>query len=124
MSTPPGMIVKAQGVAGDGVEFSLINETDQGIVVTLFLVHVPPTPQLDCETWPSFTVLPASMPHNSNERGPNFAQFLYPAPQGVYNAFVQVDAGLYEVGADVGVSSTGGAIANPLFAGAHADGMR
>jgi len=32
MSTPPGMIVNAQGTAGDGVEFSLINETDQGIV--------------------------------------------------------------------------------------------
>ena len=38
MSTPPGMIVNAQGITGEGVEFSLINKTDKGIVVTLFLV--------------------------------------------------------------------------------------
>jgi hypothetical protein len=124
MSTPPGMKVNAHGTAGEGVQFNLINETDQGIVVTLFLVPVPPTPQLDRETWPSFAVLPASMPYNSNDGGPNLAQFLYTAPQGVYNAFVQVDNGLYEVGADVCVGATGGAIANPLYAGAHADGMR
>jgi hypothetical protein len=118
MSTPPGMKVTAQGISGEGVEFSLINETGQGIVVTLFLVPVPPTPQLDSETWPSFTVLPASMPYNSNDGGPNLTQFVYPAPQGVYNAFVQVENGLYEVGADVSVSATGGEIANPLYAGA------
>jgi hypothetical protein len=116
MSTPPGMNVNAQGITGEGVEFSLMNETDQGIVVTLFLVPVPPTPQLDCETWPSFTVPPTSMSYNSNDVDPNLAQFLYPAPQGVYNAFVQVDSGLYEVGAGVIVSSTGGAIANPPYA--------
>ena len=115
MSTPPGMIVNAQGTAGDGVEFSLINETDQGIVVTLFLVPVPPTPQLDCETWPSFAVLPTSMPCNSNDVDPNLAQFLYSAPQGVYDAFVQVGSGLYEVGADVIVSATGGVIENPPY---------
>jgi hypothetical protein len=107
------MIVNAQGITGEGVEFSLINETDQGIVVTLFLVPVPPTPQLVGETWPSFTVLPTSLPYNSNDVGPNLAQFLYPAPPGVYNAFVQVDGGLYEVGADVIVRATGDAIANP-----------
>jgi hypothetical protein len=116
MSTPPGMNVNAQGITGEGVEFSLINETGQEIVVTLFLVPVPPTPQLDSETWPSFTVLPTSMTYHSNEGGPNLAQFLYPAAQGVYNAFVQVGSGLYEVGAEVSVDATGGEIANPLYA--------
>jgi hypothetical protein len=124
MSTPPGMKVNTHGIAGEGVQFNLINETDRGIIVTLFLVPVPPTPQLDGETWPSFTVLPTSMPYSSDDGGPNLAQFLYPAPRGVYNAFVQVDGGLYEVGADVSVSATGSGIANPLYAGAHADVMR
>ena len=85
--------------------------------MTLFLVPVPPTPQLDCETWPSFAVLPTSMTYNSNDVDSNPTRFLYPAPQGVYNAFVQVDTGLYEVGADVCVSSTGGAVENPLYVG-------
>jgi hypothetical protein len=116
MSTPPGMIVNAHGIADEGVEFRLINETDQGIVVILFLVPVPPTPPLVRETWPSFTVLPTSMAQNSNDVDPVPAQFLYPAPQGVYNAFVQVDSGLYEVGAEVIVSATGGVIANPAYA--------
>jgi hypothetical protein len=116
MSTPPGMVVNAKGITGEGVEFSLINETDQGFVVTLFLVPVPPTPQLVNETWPSFTVLPTSLPCNTNDVDSNLAQFLYPAPPGVYNAFVQVDGGLYEVGADVVVSATGGVVGNPLYA--------
>jgi len=123
MSTPPGMKVSAHGIAGEGVQFNLINETDQGIIVTLFLVPVPPTPQLHREKWPSFTVLPTSMPYRSADGGPNLAQFLYPAPRGVYNAFVQVDSGLYEVGADVSVSATGSGIANPLYAGANVDVM-
>jgi hypothetical protein len=116
--------VNAYGIAGEGVQFDLINETDQGIVVTLFLVPVPPTPQLDGETWPSFTVVPTSTPYSSADGGPDLAQFLYPAPRGVYNAFVQVDGGLYEVGAAVSVSATGSGIANPLYAGAHVGGMR
>jgi hypothetical protein len=125
MSNPPGMKVNAQGTAGDGVEFSLINETGQGIVVTLFLVPVPPTPQLDGETWPSFTVPPASrsgkpIATNDTHNDSNLTQFLYPAPRGVYNAFVQVDKGLYEVGAGVVVSATG-ALSDRRDA--HADGM-
>jgi hypothetical protein len=93
MSTPPGMVVNAQGIMGEGVEFSLINETEQGIVLTPFLVPIPPTPQLVRETWPSFTALPTSMAYNSNDVDPILAHFLYPASQGVYNAFVQVDSG-------------------------------
>jgi hypothetical protein len=122
MSTPPGMKVNAQATAGDGVEFSLINESGQGIVVTLFLVPVPPTPQLDGETWPSFTVPPASSSGNSNDNhnDSNLTQFLYPAPRGVYNAFVQVDNGLYEVGADLVVSATGALLDRR---DAHADVM-
>ena len=116
MSTPPGMVVNAKGITGEGVEFSLINETDQGFVVTLFLVPVPPTPQLVNETWPSFTVLPTSLPCNTNDVDSNLAQFFYPAPPGVYNAFVQVDSGLYEVGADVVVNATGRVVGNPLYA--------
>ena len=53
------------------------------------------------------------MPYNPNNFDPNLAQFLYSAPQGVYNAFVRVDSGLYEVGAEVIVSATGGVTANP-----------
>ncbi|MGO9157652.1 hypothetical protein [Mycobacterium sp.] len=116
MSTPPGMIVNAQGITGEGVEFSLINETDREIVVTLLLVPVPPTPQLVNETWPSFTVLPTSLPCNTNGVDPNLVQFLYLTPQGVYNAFVQVDSGLYEVGADVVVNATGRVVGHPLYA--------
>jgi hypothetical protein len=121
MSTPPGMKVNAQGAAGDGVEFSLMNETGQGIVVTLFLVPVPPTPQLDGETWPSFTVPPSSIPGNPDDNQHNLTQFLYPAPRGIYNAFVQVDSGLYEVGADVVVSTTDALLDRR---DAHAHGMR
>ena len=53
------------------------------------------------------------MPYNPYNFDPNLAQFLYSAPQGVYNAFVQVDSGLYEVGAEVIVSATGGVTATP-----------
>ncbi len=115
MSTPPGMLVKAQGITGEGVESALINETGQGIVVTLFLVPVPPTPQLVSETWPSFIVPPTALPYNSNDVDPSPVQFMYGAPPGVYNAFVQVDSGLYEVGADVIVSATGALIGNPPY---------
>lgn len=115
MSTPPGMLVKARGITGEGVEFALINETGQGIVVTLFLVPVPPRPQLVGETWPSFTVLPTSLRHNSNDGDPDLVQFMYAAPPGVYNAFVQVDSGLYEVGAEIIVRATGALIGNPPY---------
>ncbi|MGA7051259.1 MAG: hypothetical protein WBZ37_08270 [Mycobacterium sp.] len=38
------------------------------------------------------------MPYNSNDVDPNLAQFLYRAPHGVYNSFVQADSGLRKVG--------------------------
>ena len=102
MSSPPGMIVNAQGMTAEGIEFSLINETGQAITVTPILVPVPPTPELDTEfVGGSLSVPPTSLPYNSKDVDPNLVQFSYPAPPGVYNAFVQVDGWTYEVGADL-----------------------
>lgn len=116
MSSPPGMIVNAQGMTAVGIEFSLINETGQAITVTPILVPVLPTPELDTEfVGGSLSVPPTSLPYNSKDVDPNLVQFLYPAPPGVYNAFVQVDGWTYEVGADLIVEAIGAIIGNPFY---------
>ena len=85
MSSPPGMIVNAQGMTAEGIEFSLINETGQAITVTPILVPVAPTPELDTEfVGGSLSVPPTSLPYNSKDVDPKSRAVLVSrAPRGV-----------------------------------------
>jgi hypothetical protein len=104
MSDPPGMLVAAIGTV-DGIEFTLSNETDQDITVSLFVT--PVTSECVNVFAPQLTVAPTSWSDS-----PYSLQYLYDQPPGVYSAFVQPITGPpYKVGTNLVVtagSSVGG----------------
>ena len=104
MSDPPGMLVATIGTV-DGIEFTLSNETDQDITVSLFVT--PATSECVNVFAPQLTVAPTSWSDS-----PYSLQYLYHEPPGVYSAFVQPITGPpYKVGTNLVVtagSSVGG----------------
>jgi hypothetical protein len=104
MSDPPGMLVAAIATV-DGIEFTLSNETDQDITVSLFVT--PVTSECVNVFAPQLTVAPTAWSDS-----PYSLQYRYDEPPGVYSAFVQPITGPpYKVGANLVVtagSSVGG----------------
>jgi len=104
MSNPPGMLVAAIGTV-DGIEFSLSNETDQDITVSVFVT--PVTSECVNVFAAQLNVAPTSWSDS-----PYSLQYLYDEPPGVYSAFVQPITGPpYKVGTNLVVtagSSVGG----------------
>lgn len=108
MSNPPGMLVAAIGTV-DGIEFTLSNETDQDITVSLFAT--PATAECVNVFAPLLKVAPTSWTDSWTD-SPYSLQYLYDVPPGVYSAFVQPITGPpYKVGTNLVVtagSSVGG----------------
>ncbi|HZC93860.1 MAG TPA: hypothetical protein VE400_24955 [Mycobacterium sp.] len=104
MSDPPGMLVAAIGTVA-GIEFTLSNETDQDITVSLFVT--PATAECVNVFAPQLKVAPTSWTDS-----PYSLQYLYEVPPGVYSAFVEPITGPpYKVGTNLVVtagSSVGG----------------
>ena len=108
MSDSLGMLVAAIGTV-DGIEFTLSNETDQDVTVSLFVT--PVTSECVNVFAPQLTVAPISFSDRWSD-SPYSLQYLYAAPPGVYFAFVQPITGPpYKVGINLVVtagSSVGG----------------
>jgi hypothetical protein len=104
MSDPAGMVVAAIATV-DGIEFTLSNETDQDITVSLFVT--PVTSECVNVFAPQLTVAPTLWSDS-----PYSLQYLYHEAPGVYSAFVQPITGPpYKVGTNLVVtagSSVGG----------------
>ena len=102
MSNPPGMLVAAIGTV-DGIEFTLSNETDQDITVSLFVT--PVTSEWVNVFAPQLTVAPISFFDRWSD-SPYSLQYLYEAPPGVYSAFVQpITRPPYRVGTNLVVTA-------------------
>jgi len=100
MSDPPGMLVDAIGTVA-GIEFTLSNETDQDITVSVFVT--PATAECVNVFAPQLKVAPTSRTDS-----PYSLQYLYDVPPGAYSAFVQPISGPpYKVGTNLVVTAGG-----------------